>query len=379
MKRAFLAVLCFAAACLHAADLNLAALNGTWKMTAGESDQGEMPSDQREALTLILKDGTYDLQASESIARGKFTLDVGKKPAAMDFLEDFGPNAGKTLFGIVELTSDGWRAAYALDGGDRPKEFKPTAAGQFLATYQRAPGTASKPLKALLITGGCCHEYDKQAVTLMEGLSRRANVEFTLVRDAGADGTQHKVSAYQKEDWASGYDLVVHNECYADEKEPAWVERIVKPHRGGVPAVVIHCAMHCYRAPTNEWFKFVGVTSRYHGSHFAYPMTNVKPEHPVMKGFPAVWQTPKEELYVVERFEKEATPLAVGYSPETKKGEANVWVHQYGAARVFGTTVGHYNATMADPVYLDLVARGLLWACGKLDDEGKPAAGFGPR
>jgi hypothetical protein len=29
-------------------------------------------------------------------------------------------------------------------------------------------------------------------------------------------------------------------------------------------------------------------------------------------------------------------------------------------------------------VYLDLVTRGLLWACNKLDDDGKPKPGYGP-
>jgi hypothetical protein len=71
-------------------------------------------------------------------------------------------------------------------------------------------------------------------------------------------------------------------------------------------------------------------------------------------------------------------PLAVGYSHETKKGEANVWVHQYGKARVFGTTMGHYNHTMSDPVYLDLITRGTLWATGKLQEDGSPVAGYGP-
>jgi type 1 glutamine amidotransferase len=40
--------------------------------------------------------------------------------------------------------------------------------------------------------------------------------------------------------------------------------------------------------------------------------------------------------------------------------------------------MGHNNSTMEDPVFLDLVARGLLWATGKLSDEGKPVAGYGP-
>jgi len=30
-----------------------------------------------------------------------------------------------------------------------------------------------------------------------------------------------------------------------------------------------------------------------------------------------------------------------------------------------------------DPRYLDLVTRGLLWACGKLGEDGKPLAGYG--
>jgi type 1 glutamine amidotransferase len=54
------------------------------------------------------------------------------------------------------------------------------------------------------------------------------------------------------------------------------------------------------------------------------------------------------------------------------------WTHEYGPkkARVFSTTIGHNNATVEDPRYLDLVTRGLLWSCGKLTPEGKPAAGF---
>ena len=369
------------AACLRvAAAVSVGDLDGTWIIAEGTTHDGPMPEDQRTSLVLVQSGGRYTLEAGGSvIAKGRFTIDGSATPAKLDIVEEEGSNPGRKLEGLVETTTDGWRAAYAIDGGERPAGFKAEAAGQFVARYVRKPGTGGvRPIRALLVTGGCCHEYDRQAVTLMEGLSKRGNFSFTLVRDAGADGTQHRVSVYSKEDWSAGYDVVLHNECYADEKDPAWLERIVSAHRAGVPAVVIHCAMHCYRAPTNEWFKFVGVTSHRHGSHFAYPMTNVKPAHPVMIGFPAVWQTPNEELYIIEKVEKEATPLAVGYSPETKRGEANVWVHQYGKARVFGTTVGHYNKTMEDPVFLDLMTRGTLWAVGKLGDDGKPVAGYGP-
>jgi type 1 glutamine amidotransferase len=235
----------------------------------------------------------------------------------------------------------------------------------------------TKPLRALLITGGCCHDYPRQKEILPQGISARANVEWTIVHDPRT-GTTGKIDIYAKDDWAKGYDVVVHNECFADEKEPAWLERILAPHRAGMPALVIHCAMHCYRAPNEEWFKFCGVTSHRHGSHFAYPMKLAKADHPIVLGMPATWQTPVEDLYNIVKVWPDATPLASGYSHETKKDEVNVWINTYGKGRVFGTTLGHYNKTMEEAWFLDLTARGLLWACGKLGDDGKPLPGYNP-
>ena len=39
----------------------------------------------------------------------------------------------------------------------------------------------TKPLKALLVTGGCCHDYTAQKKIIPEGVSARANVEWTIV------------------------------------------------------------------------------------------------------------------------------------------------------------------------------------------------------
>jgi len=236
-----------------------------------------------------------------------------------------------------------------------------------------------KPIKALLITGGCCHDYTAQKSIIAEGISARANVEWTIYQDP-SNKTTGKPKPYEKDNWADGYDVIVHNECFADEKDVAWLDHIVNEHaKKGVPAVLIHCTMHCYRAPTNTWFKFCGVRSHRHGSHFAYPLKNVRPDHPVMKGFPDIWETPKEELYNISEVYTNATVLGTGFSPETKKDEPCIWVSQYEKARIFGTTVGHYNHTMQEPVFLDVVTRGLLWATDKLDENGKPKPGYGPK
>ena len=46
---------------------------------------------------------------------------------------------------------------------------------------------------------------------------------------------------------------------------------------------------------------------------------------------------------------------------------------------MFGTTIGHHNQTMETEAYIGYLTRGLLWACGKLDKNGKPVKGYGPR
>src|SRR5262249_4185159 len=40
-----------------------------------------------------------------------------------------------------------------------------------------------KPIRALLVIGGCCHDYAKQKDILAKGLSNRAHVEVTVAYD----------------------------------------------------------------------------------------------------------------------------------------------------------------------------------------------------
>lgn len=241
-----------------------------------------------------------------------------------------------------------------------------------------------KPIRALMITGGCCHDYERQKKIISEGISARANVEWEIVHEGegpNKGGTRHKVSAYLKPDWTKGYDIVVHNECFADVTDVPFIEGVVKGHtEAGVPAVVIHCTMHTFRsAKTDEWRKLLGVTSMSHEASFPEDVKNVKPDHPVMKAFPKEWQTPNGELYIVQKIWPNTTVLATAQGRRPRQENAVIWVNEYGKAKVFGTTLGHHNETIGHEVMLDVLARGLLWATGHLTDEGKPAPGYGPK
>ena len=163
---------------------------------------------------------------------------------------------------------------------------------------QDAPSGAkvTRPLQALLVTGGCCHDYVRQQRILARGISARANVVWTVVNQGGT-ATNSKIPLYRDPAWSQGFDVVVHNECFADVRDKEFVERIIRPHREGVPAVLIHCAMHCYRTGDDQWFEFVGVRSPGHGPKYAYTVENLKPDHPVMGTFGEHFTTPQGELY----------------------------------------------------------------------------------
>ena len=224
------------------------------------------------------------------------------------------------------------------------------------------------PLKVMLICGGCCHDYAKQKEILKAGLEARARLTVDIVYSADSS-TKARFEMYEKADWAKGYDCVIHDECSSDVKEVPYIENILNAHAGGIAAVNLHCAMHCYRFDSPEWFKFVGIQSSGHGPQEPIEITFDR-DHPVAQKL-ANWTTIKEELYNNIKVFETSRPFARGKQMQNGK-EADVvvaWTNQYQKGRVFSTTLGHNNDTVADVRYLDLVTRGLLWSCDKLNAE----------
>jgi type 1 glutamine amidotransferase len=242
-----------------------------------------------------------------------------------------------------------------------------------------------KPLKALLVIGGCCHEYPKQKSVLEAGLEERLKIDVVVAHDPASDGKTNVLNnVYNNPEWYKGFDVIIHDECSADVKDPAIVDGVLKAHREGIPAVNLHCAMHCYRVPNSKvWFEFIGLRSTGHGPQQPIEITWSNTTHPAAAGLPN-WTTIKEELYNNLEIFPTATPLASGKQVVKDKAGVEktveavvVWANEYGPSKtkVFNTTLGHNTDTVKDARYLDMVARGVLWATGRVDAAGKPVAG----
>jgi type 1 glutamine amidotransferase len=227
-------------------------------------------------------------------------------------------------------------------------------------------GTPGEPrIRALVVSGGCCHDYTTQAKFVMESIGGTLPVDWTVVNQGGT-ARDAKIPLYANPDWIKGFDIVVHNECFGFVDDAEYIRRIVAAHRTtGTPAVVTHCSMHSYRnAAIDDWREFVGVTSRRHTAQHRIAVSWVG-THPVVQGLQAGWTTPNDELYVIEKTWPSAAVLATAVSPEEGNPVFPVaWTNSFGGARVFGTTLGHQDS-WADPQFQQLLLRGFAWALGR--------------
>ena len=158
-----------------------------------------------------------------------------------------------------------------------------------------------RPIRALLVLGGCCHDYARQKDLLTRGISRRAHVEWTVAYDPDTT-TQHKNPVYDNPDWAKGFDVIVHDECSSGVDDMAVIESILQPHKDGLPGVVLHCGMHSYRTEgwnrrkATPWMQFTGLISTGHGPQQPIAVTYLDKAHPITSPL-GDWTTVNEELY----------------------------------------------------------------------------------
>lgn len=223
------------------------------------------------------------------------------------------------------------------------------------------------PLKVAFFTGGGYHDYKKLSPLLTEKMAELVHAKFDVKWD---------LAGMQELKDGAGYDAVVYNTCFDDAKDDlGLIERLRTVTREGKPTMMVHCAVHTFRV-NKDWAECCGQLSRKHDPYQAFGTEKADKDHSVLKTWPDDWKTPGDELYNTIEFHKNSKALLKAKSPKDGKEHVVCWTAEYGKGRVFATTLGHDMKTAGQADYHRLLAYGLLWACGKLGEDGKPLKGY---
>ncbi|MEY3173890.1 MAG: hypothetical protein RLZZ436_1804 [Planctomycetota bacterium] len=113
--------------------------DGTWHPLTATQNGADVSGQLRDTTVLKLSGKQYSVTVSGTPDRGVCTVDRSVTPGRMKIEGQVGPNQGKTLLAIFELTPDDHlRVCYDLDGSEYPTEFAAgTESGRLLVEYRR--------------------------------------------------------------------------------------------------------------------------------------------------------------------------------------------------------------------------------------------------
>jgi type 1 glutamine amidotransferase len=238
-------------------------------------------------------------------------------------------------------------------------------AGFTLSTTAGADEPASKPLKALLITGENNHSWKETTPYLKRVLEAGGGVSVDVKDDPEAPvlSDAKALAAYQV--------IVLNinrNKRWTAEREANFLKFV----RDGGGLVVVHAADNAFPG-WDEYDQLVGGTWRSKGSSFPekgtfhppygpFEVTVVDAEHPITKGLKAAFQA-TDEKYTNLKLADDIHVLA--QATHQGKPQPMLFVSNFGKGRMFQTALGHDLKAMNNPVFVETLVRGTNWAARK--------------
>lgn len=204
-----------------------------------------------------------------------------------------------------------------------------------------------KPLKLLFLGDNGHHRPAERYRQLAPPLAER---KIEVVYTDKADALNPKTLA--------GYDgLIVY--ANIDNITPAQEKALLDFVASGKGFIPLHCASYCFRN-SKAYVDLVGAQFARHGTGTFRVSPAIK-DHPITKGFDGFesW----DETYVhTKHNDRDRTVLEYREGKDGK--EPWTWVRTHGKGRVFYTAWGHDERTWGHPGFINLVERGIRWACG---------------
>jgi type 1 glutamine amidotransferase len=255
-------------------------------------------------------------------------------------------------------------------------------------------GTAAAPIPVMLLDGesaGAYHDWRLTTPVLKSELEETGLFQVDVVTAPSSSAPTGALNGFKPD--FSKYRAIVFN--YDAPDWPAGLKDSFERYmRSGGGLVIVHAADNAFpgwkeynemiglggwRSRTEAagpyWFykdgKLVSDSSAgptgSHGSRLPFQVTTREPEHPVMKGLPAIWMHQGDELYATLRGPgANMTVLATAHSDPSNNGtgrdEPILIALTWGKGRIFHTTMGHDVSALSCAGFIATFQRGTEWA-----------------
>ncbi len=205
---------------------------------------------------------------------------------------------------------------------------------------------------SVLMLGDQGHHRPAALAKVLKGPLKNAGIDLTYTEDIGL---LHPAPLAK-------YDcLLLYNNI--DTLPPREEQALVDYVEGGGGLVVVHCSAGAFRN-SSRFTALMGGQFHHHKAG-VFQTHIIDAQHPAMRGLKSFssW----DETYVHRKLAKDNRVLMVrdhqgGFEPWT-------WVREQGQGRVFYTASGHNEKTWNVPGFQQLVAQGIKWAAGRLNDQ----------
>ena len=121
-------------------------LAGAWVPVAANVSGRDLLVSELRVKYLVLDGRDYSIvdRTNKIVDRGEYLANTTVRPPTLDIVGREGPNAGRSLLAIFDLSSDRLIVCYDLDGGVRPARMQPQGDQLLLSiTYERAASVLS--------------------------------------------------------------------------------------------------------------------------------------------------------------------------------------------------------------------------------------------
>jgi hypothetical protein len=271
------------------------------------------------------------------------------------------------------------------------------------ACQQASASISVKGKKVLYVTHfpGHYHDYVAQE-KVVQAWAKEAGWDLTVLSVTHKDKGNYSelITKLKKKDYAKGYDAMIYNFCMADSSDLECAHNIMEQTRtNGVPAMLIHCAMHCFwptyksgrpnlipgnkgpaktsQALVDKWKKahpgvafpvwgdFTSIASTRHGAHTPVKMTVADKNHPATQRVLKAFTMQNTELYNNVYLVDGVKALVNGEQTVTRNKKTStfkaiaMWECPQGKSKIIGISLGHATPDWSNIGFKHLVVDGV--------------------